>query len=92
MDNFTIALCICIGTGVPWLIAIHSDNRARQLFGNSVFGLMGTVLGALAFDWISPTYGIIALISLGPVIAFLTIVAGQAAKRAIVSRLARPSS
>ena len=91
MDNLTIALCICIGSGVPWLIAIHSDNGARRLIGNSVFGLVGTALGALAFDWISPTYSIIALISVGPVIALLTIVAGQAAKRAIVSRLLRPS-
>ena len=90
MDNLTIMLCICIGTGVPWLIAIHSDDGARRLFGNSVFGLVGTALGAFAFDWISPTYGILALISVGPVIALLTIVAGQAAKRAIVSRLSQP--
>ena len=41
MDNLTIALCICIGTGVPWLIAIHSENGARQLIGNSVLGLVG---------------------------------------------------
>ena len=84
-------LCICIGTGVPWLIAIHSENGARQLFWNSVFGMVGTALGALAFDWISPTYSIIALISAGPVIALLTITAGQATKRAIVSRLSQPS-
>ena len=88
MDNLTIALCI--GTGVPWLVAIHSENGARQLIGNSVFGLVGTALGALAFDWISPTYSIIALISAGPVIALLTIAAGQAAKRAIVSKLSQP--
>jgi hypothetical protein len=81
VDNLTIALCICIGTGVPWLIAIHSENGARQLIGNSV---------ALAFDWISPTYSIIALISAGPVVALLTITAGQAVKRAIVSKLSQP--
>jgi len=66
LDNLTIALCISIGTGVPWLIAIYSDNGARQLIGNSVFGLVGTALAAFAFDWISPTYSIIALISAGP--------------------------
>ena len=92
MDSLTIALCICIGTGVPWLIAIHSENGARQLIGNSVFGLVGTAFGALAFDWISPTYSIIALISAGPVVALLTIAAGQAAKGAIVSRLPQPPS
>ena len=90
MDNLTIMLCICIGTGVPWLIAIHSDDGARQLISGSIFGMVGTVLSALAFDWISPTYSILTLISVGPVIALLSIVAGQAAKRAIASRLSRP--
>jgi hypothetical protein len=89
LDNLIIALCISIGTGVPWLIAIYSDNGARQLIENSVFGLVGTAVGASAFNWISPTYGIIALISLGPVVAFLTIIAGQAVKRAILSKLSR---
>ena len=90
MDNLTIALCISIGTGVPWLIAMHSDNGARQLIWNSVFGMVGIALGASAFNWISPTYGMIALILVGPVVVFLTIVAGQAGKRAIFSRLSRP--
>jgi len=89
LDNLTIALCISIGTGVPWLIAIHSDDGARQLIGNSVLGLVGTAFGASAFTWISPTYGIIALVSVGPVVAFLTIAAGQAVKRAILSKLSR---
>jgi hypothetical protein len=89
LDNLTIALCISIGTGVPWLIATYSENGARQLFGNSVFGMLGTAFAASAFNWISPTYGIIALVSVGPLVAFLTIAAGQAVKRAILSRLAR---
>jgi hypothetical protein len=89
LDNLTIALCISIGTGVPWLIAIYSDNGARQLIENSVFGLVGTALGASAFNWIFSQYGIIALVSLGPVVAFLTIAAGQAVKRAILSKLSR---
>ena len=84
-----MALCISIGTGVPWLIAVYSDNGARQLIGNNVLGLAGTVLAASAFNWISPTYAIVALISFGPVVAFLTIVAGQAVKRTILSRLSR---
>jgi hypothetical protein len=90
LDYLTTALCISIGTGVPWLIAIRSDDGARQLIVNSIFGLAGTALGAIAFNWISATYGIIALISAGPVVAFLTILAGQAAKPAILSRLSRP--
>jgi hypothetical protein len=90
LDNLTIALCISIGSGVPWLIAIYSERGARQLIENNVFGLVGTVLGASAFNWISATYGIVALVSLGPVVAFMAIAAGQAAKRAILSRLSRP--
>ena len=89
MDNLTIALCISIGTGVPWLIAVYSDNGARRLIGNSIFGLVGTALGASAFNWISPRYGIFALVSVGPVVAYLAIVAGQAIKRAVLSRLSR---
>ena len=89
MDNLTIALCISIGTGVPWLIAIYSDTGARQLIENSVFGLVGTAFGASAFNWISSNYGIVALVSLGPVVALLTIAACQSVKRAILSRLTR---
>lgn len=87
MDDLTLALCISIGTGVPWLIATYSENGARQLIGNTVFGMLGTVLAASAFKWISPAYSIIALVSVGPVVAFLTIAVGQAVKRAILSRL-----
>jgi hypothetical protein len=87
LDNLTIALCLSIGTGVPWLIAIYSEEGARQLIENSVLGLAGTALGASAFDWLFASYGIVALVSLGPVVAFLTIAAGQAVKRAILSRL-----
>lgn len=89
MDNLTIALCISIGYGVPWLIAIYSNNGARQLIENSVFGLAGTALGASAFNWIFSTYSIIALVSLGPVVAFLAIAGGQAVKRATLSKLSR---
>jgi hypothetical protein len=92
LDNLTIALCISIGTGVPWLMAIHSDQGARQLIVNSVFGLVGTAIGASAFNWMSPTYGIVALVTVGPAVAFLTITAGQAVKRAILSKLAWPPS
>jgi hypothetical protein len=55
LDNLTIALCISIGTGVPWLIATYSDKGARQLVGNTVFGMLGTAIGASVFNWISRT-------------------------------------
>ncbi len=92
MDNLILALCIAIGTGVPWLMAVFSDDRARQLIGNSLFSMAGTALGAALFNWMSPTYAIVFLVSAGPVVAYLAIVAGQAAKRAILSRLSRASS
>lgn len=92
LDNLTIALCISIGTGVPWLMAIYSDQGARQLIVNSVFGLAGTAIGASMFNWMSPTYGIVALVAVGPVVALLAIAAGQAVKRAILSKLAWPPS
>ena len=90
LDNLTIALCISIGTGVPWLIAIYADDGERQLIENSVLGLAGTALAASAFNWIFSIYGIVALVSLGPAVAFLTITAYQAVKRAILSKLFRP--
>jgi len=86
LDILTIALCVSIGTGVPWLIAVYAENRARQLLGNSVFGLAGAALAALAFDRIAPDYRVIALVSVGPVAAYLAILAGQAARRAIAAR------
>lgn len=88
-DHLTLALCISIGTGVPWLAAIYSDTGARRLISNSVFSLIGTVAAAILLTWISPTYGIIALLILGPVIACLAMAAGQALKRAVASRLLR---
>jgi hypothetical protein len=92
LDILTMALCISIGTGVPWLMAIHSDNSARQLIWNTLFGMVGVTLCALAFNWLAPIYAIIALISAGPIFALVAIVAGQALKRAVAARLAKPPS
>lgn len=74
---------------MPWLIATYSENGARNLIGNTLFGLAGTFLSAAAFNWLLHPYGIVALVSAGPLVAFLTIVAGQAVKRAILSKLSR---
>ena len=85
-----MALCISIGTGVPWLVAIYAENGDRHLIGNSVLALAGTALGAIAFNWISPRYGLLVLILVGPVVAFLAIAAGQTVRRAILSKLSGP--
>jgi hypothetical protein len=89
VDNLAIALCLSIGTCVPWLIAIYSENGTRRLIENHVLAMAGTALAAIAFDWISPRYSLIALVSLGPLVAFLAIAAGQRLKRALLSRLSR---
>jgi hypothetical protein len=89
LDNLTITLCISIATDVPWAIAVHSEDRARQLIGNTVLGMAGAVLAAGKFRCISPAYGLVALIVLGPAVAYLTVAAGQALERAILSRLSR---
>lgn len=92
LDFLTTALCISIGTGVPWLIAIHSDDGARQLIANTFFGMIGIILSAIAFNWMSPTYGIIVLVTAGPFVTLVAILAGQAAMRAILAGLSRPRS
>lgn len=89
MDNLTVALCISIGTGVPWLMAVYSEDRARELIENNVLGLAGAALAAGAFNWLFSRYSVVVLVSLGPVVVFLAIALGQAAKRAILSRLSR---
>ena len=85
MDNLTIALCISIGSAVPWLMAIHSEFSARQLVWNTAFSMVGVTLCALVLDWITPTYAILGLVAAGPFCALLTVVAGQAVKRAFAS-------
>lgn len=91
MDILTLALCISIGSAVPWLIAVYSDDGARQLIWNSVFGMAGIAFGACVFNWLSPVYSLIALITAGPLVTLLAIAAGQAARRAILSRLSPQS-
>jgi hypothetical protein len=90
LEPLTIALCISIGTGVPWLMAIHSDYGARQLFWNSLVGLAVALLCALAFERLSPLYSILALISAGPVVVLLAINLAQAVRRAIARRMTPP--
>jgi len=90
LEPLTIALCISIGTGVPWLMAIHSDNSARQLFWNSLVGLAVALTCAVAFDSLSPLYSILALISAGPLIVLLAVNLAQAACRAVARRMSPP--
>ena len=90
MDTLTIALCISIGSGVPWLMAIHSEFSARQLMWNSALGMVGVTLCAFALLWADPLYAIFGLVAAGPLCSFLAIAAGQAARRALASKLSPP--
>jgi hypothetical protein len=83
LDNLAIALCLCIGSAVAWLLAIYSERGAYQLIANVAFGIVGTALCALAIAWIDPTLVVPALVMAGPLCAILMIVVGQATSRAV---------
>jgi hypothetical protein len=87
LDNLTIALCMSIGSAAAWLIALYTPGGAYLLFWNTLFGMTGAALCALAIPWIAPALGVAALVIAGPVCAGLAIVAGQAVRRALRVRV-----
>jgi hypothetical protein len=78
---------MCIGNAVAWLIALYSERGAYLLIWNVVFGTLGAALCALAFLWIAPTFVIVGLVTVGPLFALLTIVGGNALRRAFRTTL-----
>jgi hypothetical protein len=78
LDNLTIALCISIGQAVAWLIALYTERGVHLLFWNVLFATVGAALCALAIAWIAPTFGLLGLVTAGPVCAVLMVVAGHA--------------
>jgi hypothetical protein len=82
MDFLTIALVLCIGNAVAWLIALYTERGAYLLLWNLLFGTVGAALCALAITWLAPTLGVAGLVIAGPVFAVLAIVTGQAVRRA----------
>jgi hypothetical protein len=89
LDVLTIALCLSIGSGVPWLMAIYSEFNARKLIWNTAFSMVGVTLCAVGAARISPTYAIVALVAVGPLCALFTIVAGQRSVHLIARSLAK---
>jgi hypothetical protein len=87
LDILTITLCMSIGSAVAWLVALYTPGGAYLLFWNTLFGMMGAALCALAIAWIAPALGVAALVIAGPVCAGLAIVAGQAMRRALGGHL-----
>ena len=86
MDTLTIALCMCIGSAVAWLIALYTERGAYLLFWNVMFGMVGAALCALAIAWIAPAFVVAGLVMAGPFCALLMIVGGQALRRALWPR------
>lgn len=82
MDFLTIALVLCIGNAVAWLIALYTERGAYLLLWNLLFGTVGAALCALAIAWLAPTLGVTGLVIAGPVFSVLAIIAGQAVRRA----------
>ena len=82
MDILTIALCMSIGSAVAWLIALYTHRGVHLLFWNTFFGMAGAALCALLIAWTAPALGVVGLVIAGPIFAVLTIVAGNAIRRA----------
>ena len=89
VDNLAIALCISIGSGVGWLLAIYTEPGPRLLIGNVAYGIVGAFLCALLIAWFDPVFVVPGLIFVGPIFSLLTIVAGQAIKSAIARTISR---
>ena len=83
MDTLSIALCISIGSCVAWLVALYTPAGTPSLLWNVPLGMAGAALCALAIAWLAPWLGVFGLVIAGPFGALLTIVAGDAAVRAL---------
>jgi hypothetical protein len=83
VDFLTLTLCICIGTAIPWLIAIYSESGARLLLWNHLFAMAGATLCALSFSILAPHLTLLGLVIAGPLCAVLMILIGNALRRRI---------
>ena len=83
MDILTIALCISIGNAVAWLIALYTQRGVHLLLWDILFGMVGAALCAVAIAWVTPTLGVVGLVTAGPFCAVLMIFAGDAIRRAL---------
>ncbi len=83
METLTIAMSMSIGCAVAWLIALYSERGPTLLIWDTLFGMTGAALCALAVAWIDLALGIIWLLVAGPPCAVLMIIAGHAIRRAV---------
>ena len=83
MDFLTVSLCMSIGTAVAWLFALYTPRGSYLLFWNTFFGMAGAFLCLWAIAWMSPTLRLVVLVIAAPLCAAVTIVVGNAVRRAI---------
>jgi hypothetical protein len=81
MDILTMATCLSIGSAVSWLIALYTRRGTEFLLWDFPFAVAGAALCAVAVAWITPTLGIVALVTVGPLFAGLMIPVGDAVRR-----------
>lgn len=77
MDDLTIAMCLCIGNAVAWLLALYTRSGLHRLLWNVLFGVVGATLCALLVNWIGSSYAGIWLMTAGPICSLFAILAGQ---------------
>ena len=78
-----------VGCAVAWLIALYSARGPALLIWDVLFGMMGAGLCVLAITFIDPRFGVIGVVTAGPLCAVLMIVAGHAIRRAVKAIRAR---
>lgn len=81
MDLVTIALCMCVGNVVAWLIALYTERGMEHLIWNVALGSIGAAACGLAVSWFATRFGSVWFLALSPLCAFLAIRAGHAARR-----------
>jgi uncharacterized membrane protein len=81
MDILTMATCLSVGSAVSWLIALDTRRGTEFLLWDFPFAVAGAALCAVAVAWIAPRFGIVALVTVGPVFAALMIPVGDAVRR-----------
>jgi hypothetical protein len=85
LDILTIALCMSIGSTVPWLLALYTSRGVRLLLWDVPFATAGAALCALALAGTSPTVNLVGLVMAGPLCAALMIAVGHAVRRALLT-------
>ena len=68
---------------------LYTENGAPRLLWNLFLGIAGAFLAGLAIEALGLASGVIWLLAVGPIVALLSIVAGQAGWRAVVRRRGR---